>query len=242
MIRVNLLPPDLQKRRKVQFIDSTFIYVVLAIVAELLFLYSYNMQQKMQISSLKEEITITEGEIKKYEPILKSVDEAILLREKIKQRTMAIQALELLRPLWVRVFEEFALVIPENLWFSSIKYAESDGKILMNGSSYSLKDIAKLLINLINSKYFNGINLSTIQKGLEVNNTNTYTFNLSMNLVRASAEASGTGEFKMAGKKSQAQKTGESVKKIDLQAKGREALGLDKDNAKKSMEGLAPKK
>jgi type IV pilus assembly protein PilN len=236
MIRVNLLPQELKKRKKVALVDRTLIYVILLIVIELAGLYSVTISQKTKIHSLEDEIVAVQAEIKKYEPLLKMVDEAVSLKERIMQRMTAIQSLEAQRLIWVRTLEELAIVLPDNLWFRTLTFNEADSRIMLTGVSFSIKDVAKLIINLIGSKMFANIVPGPLEKA-SVGAKNVYNFSCSMTLVQALPQDLTKGEFKLSEQKKQEQKV---QRPSDLTAKGREALGVNKDAARQSMQGLAP--
>ena len=64
MIKINLMPPEFRRRRKVPFVDRILIYVLLSIIFQVMFLYFYNMQQKSAIKALNQQIQQTQSEIK----------------------------------------------------------------------------------------------------------------------------------------------------------------------------------
>ncbi len=236
MIKVNLLPPDLRKKKKVAFLDKVLIYVILALILEIAGLFFVDWQQKNEIENLIRDISLTRQEIQKYQPILEAINEAEKLRDNIQTRMAAIQSLETQRPLWVKTLEELANVLSDQLWYDEIVYNGQNSKISIQANSYSLNDIAKFMINLMGSAYFREVSLGEVSK--EGKESNAYEFSTSMTLVKDQTKAT-EGEFKIKRKKKEYDKA-KDMKPLDLEAKGRDALGVDKDKARKAMEGLAP--
>lgn len=236
MIKINLLPPELRRKKKAPIIDKILIYVVLVLVAEGILLYGVSMKQRATINDLEDQIVVVQGEIRKYDRQIKLAEQAKALRDKMNQRMNAIQLLETQRPLWVKTLEELTVVLPDNLWYRKLSYDKE--RITLSGTSYSIRSIAMFIINLLNSKYFDKIGLQVIEKVGGAGGVTAYNYNLSMNLILSSAKES-AGEFKI--KEAETKKGAPAVKKgIDLAAKGKEALGVNKEEARKAMEGLAP--
>ena len=210
--------------------------MILALVAEGILLYGVSMKQSATINDLEDQIVIVQGEIRKYDRQIKLAEQAKALRDKMNQRMNAIQLLETQRPLWVKTLEELTVVLPDNLWYRKLSYDKE--RITLLGTSYSIRSIAMFIINLLNSKYFDKIGLQFIEKVGGAGGVAAYNYNLSMNLILSSAKES-AGEFKI---KEAGKKKGAPVAKkgIDLTAKGKEALGVSKEEARKAMEGLAP--
>ncbi|MFP4459739.1 MAG: PilN domain-containing protein [Candidatus Zixiibacteriota bacterium] len=235
-IKINLLPPELKRRKKVPFIDRTLIYVVFSIILLIVLLVFVNFTQKTRISELESQIKVTEAEIKRYQPLLEAIKQAKTLKSKIQERINAIQTLEVERPLWVNTLREFTAVLPNNLWYNTIKYNSSTSIIELQGQSYSLNDIAQYLINLDKSAYFTGVSLKGISKKSDKKKNESYEFSLRMTLLRDQTKAE-VGEFKIKKEKKK-EKNKTDLKKVDLEPKGREELGKEKEKARGSIKKL----
>ncbi|MCK5832850.1 PilN domain-containing protein [bacterium] len=193
MIKVNLLPQELRKKRKVPFFDKYFLYVFVCLVVGLVVLWFQTQQQQNEIETLQNEIARVESEIQRFSQQVSMVEQVQELRDKIATRIEAIKMLEIQRPFWVKTFEEFASLIPEFLWIS--EFVEVEKIVTVKGISYNLKGIANFIAGLINSEYFDDIKLNYIR---EQNTTSEgvtqYSFELSGNVVFATAEKY-AGEF-----------------------------------------------
>jgi len=234
MIKVNLIPPELRKKKKVPFFDKYLIYVVLILGIVTVGLYFVTQQQKNEIQQLNQEIARVEAEIQKYNEQIKLVEQARELKDKINQRISAIQNLDKTRPMWVKTIEEFSNIIPEFLWVS--RFSEVEKVVTVKGTSHNLTGVANFIVGLIKSNYFDNIRLTYIreQKIKAMGDVPVYSFELSGDLLFMAAE-----EFSGKFVSETADETAEEIVKPDkLIAKGRDALGVDKDKAKESLKGL----
>ena len=136
--------------------------------------------------------------------------------------------------MWVKTIEEFSNIIPEFLWVS--RFSEVEKVVTVKGTSHNLTGVANFIVGLIKSNYFDNIRLTYIreQKIKAMGDVPVYSFELSGDLLFMAAE-----EFSGKFVSETADETAEEIVKPDkLIAKGRDALGVDKDKAKESLKGL----
>ncbi len=233
MIKINLLPPELRKKKKVPFIDRTFVYGVLVLIAEVILLYLISLSQQAKIAELESEIASVQLELDKYQEKLKLLHEAQSLRKELTARMDAVQELENKRAYWVKVLSDFVATVPPYLWIDKFE-EKSEGVVEISGKSYTLKSIASFLINLIASDAFSNIKLGPISKQ-SIGKGEGYGFTLTMRLVGKPKER--LGQFVVDTTKTVEQKLKKGYK--GFVESTREKLGLyGKEEAKRMFQGL----
>ncbi|RKZ29794.1 hypothetical protein DRQ36_07560 [bacterium] len=234
MIKINLLPTELRKKKRAPFFDRITLYVILGLVAVGFLLWLQTKSQQAEISRLDDDIARLEAEIQRYSQQIKMVEEARELRDKMKKRMEAIQRLDIERPFMVKMFENFSAIMPDFVWVE--EYREVEKVFTVVGRSYNLKGIANFIVGLIQSDYFDGIKLNFIREQSSGKEEITlYNFELSGNVLFESA-GEYAGEFVMVETEKETAKPKKPSK--GLIAKGREALDLDKDRAREAVSGL----
>jgi Tfp pilus assembly protein PilN len=235
MIKVNLLPAELRKKKKTPIFDRFLLYIIIALGFISFALWFQNTQQIAEINELQSMITQTEEEIKRYEQQIKMVEETRALRDLITQRTSAIQIIDAQRSEWVDVLADFSSLMPEFLWID--EFNEVEKIVTLKGKCYNLKGIAGLIVNLIKSDYFDAIKLNYIrEQSSEKQAFPIYNFEMAGTITYGNTGQAVSGQFvidKPLEPETAKRKTGAS-----LIAKGRDALSLDKDKAKQSVQGL----
>lgn len=236
MIQINLIPKELRKKKKVPFFDMYFLYVFAILVLIGIALWLQTTAQQREIAKLDDELARVEAEIQKYNQQIKKVEEARALRDKILARMAAIQDLDIQRPLAVKMLEDFSMLIPEFVWIES--FMEIERVLTLTGKSYNLKGIANLIVGLIGSEYFDQIKLNYIRDESKSDNVSTFIFEMSSNVVFESAETY-AGEFSSPTiERIPDQNRQETRRPSSIIDKGKEALSLDPDLAKESVQGL----
>ncbi len=177
MLRINLLPPELRKRKKVQIFDRALIYGIIAIIAEILLLYMVTLSQQAKINEIEGEIGFVQVELAKYKDKIALIDEIEKIKVELKTRMEAVQELENKRAFWVKILSNYAQLIPDFLWVNNIT-KKGDSGLESKGNSYNLRSIAIFLSNLINSELFQDVSVGAINKG----KGNTYSFTVNMTI------------------------------------------------------------
>jgi Tfp pilus assembly protein PilN len=180
MIRINLLPPELRKKKKVPFIDSTLIFCVLVLIVILVLLYFVSLMQQSTISGLDNEIASAQRELQKYQARLEALQKAEQLKTELTNRMTAVQELENKRAYWIQIVTEFVHLIPDFLWIDKFEQGQNN-VVAIEGKCYTTKGIATFLVNLLNSQTFQNISLGPISQIL-IGDADGYLFSLSLAL------------------------------------------------------------
>ncbi|RKZ34398.1 hypothetical protein DRQ33_02240 [bacterium] len=233
MIRINLLPAELRKKKKVPFIDRTLIYGLLILVGEIILLYIISLSQQTKIAELDSEIASVQLELEKYQDQIKMQKEAETLKKELTARMNAVQELENKRAQWVKIVSELRKLIPEYVWLEKFE-ERSPGTFISECKGYTMKAIATYLINLMSSKTFENVEVGPISEQ-KIGDVSGYSFSITMNL-RREMETDTLGKFVVDTAK--ADEISEK-KHTSIVSSTREKLGLyGKEEAKKMFQGV----
>jgi Tfp pilus assembly protein PilN len=211
MIEINLLPKDL-KRSRISFkLDKNLVLALSGCAALLgvMFVYSFIFQTHT-LATLQKQLAISKAETTKYSSEIAKIDEISRKKEQILARMTAIQKLDKNREYWVSLLEDLAPRVPEYVWLTGIKQAQSSAptpnatpapktptnsgqppnqpvqgganKSSIEGYSFSLNALATFLVRLKKSDYFDNIEINSI-KLQQIEKTEAYNFKLNCNLV-----------------------------------------------------------
>ena len=235
MIKINLLPEELRKKKKVPFIDRIFIYGLLVLIGEVIILYLVSLSQQTKIAELDGDLAEAQREYDKYADIINKQKEALSLKEELTARMNAVQELENKRAVWVQIISEIRKIVPEYVWLERFE-ERSGGTFFMDCKGYTLKAIATFLINLMNSDMFRNVQVGTITQQ-KVGDATGYAFTVTMGLSpEYKAQALGHFEIDTAA----VEKTEVSGRKArGFVESTRRKLGLySKEEAKKMFQGI----
>ncbi len=180
MIRINLLPPELRKKKRFILIDKTLLYIVFAMIILVFLLNFITTQQKARISRLEEDIASVQAELVHYKHITELVSRIEQARAKIESRIDEFRLLDKQRAYWVRHFSLLAEHIPEFVWFG--KYDQTKTDIVISGVSYSIQNIATLMVQFLKGQVFDKLSLSYIKETVVKEYGTAYAFELKSGL------------------------------------------------------------
>ena len=139
--------------------------------------YYYDMQMDRQ----KERNDFLRAENSRLDRQLAEINELNRLRTQLLERLQAIEDLQGTRPLVVRNFDELVRVLPDDLFYTSVRRA---GDILtIDGYAVQNRDVSNLMRNLNSSILFGEPNLTRVGTANGMRE-----FNLSVPMLRPLAE------------------------------------------------------
>jgi len=207
MIEINLLPKNYQKRSLSFSFGKSGIYVMVGTVGIILMLIGITFYQIHQLDNLDRNIERARQRSAMLLKDIKVVDALIDVKEKINERMTAVEKLDRHRSAYVRVLEDLARNVPEFIWLARFveeipkepavskndknkpeitapvptKAVPEIRKVSLEGYSFTLNALAKFMINMMRSDYFDEVELvSTEEKILD--EQKAYNFVLSCNL------------------------------------------------------------
>ncbi|MDH4223152.1 MAG: PilN domain-containing protein [candidate division Zixibacteria bacterium] len=219
MIKINLLPKELRKRKGITLKkNSAYLLGGSGIIIILLILIT--IMQGVRVGNLNRRITEAKKRKEALKDTIRLVDALSDLKNKILQRLSAIESLDKDRSTWIDIMEDLSSRVPDNLWLTNFKentpsaptaanvqVAEEESDTLkaveavitppikriitIEGYSFSLSSLATFMINLIKSSYFDKIELNNI-KLVELEKQKVYSFQLNSELLYASQVSTST--------------------------------------------------
>ncbi len=198
MLKINLLPKELQKKGLSLSFDKNLLYMLGGALVLILIMAGVSIYQSIQLGDIKEKIEDAKAQTETYRDEITQIDELNALKEEILARISSIEVLDTNRSYWVNLLGDMAVRVPSQVWITSLKQAgagakEEIGKIggkaiekaneltTLDGRSFSLNALASLLIQMDRSEYFTDIRISSVILG-EIEGKPTYMFTLSFKL------------------------------------------------------------
>lgn len=184
MIRINLLPRERVRApapAPLRIGGVVLVLLVAAAVVATLFLNARN-------AAVRDEIAAINAEITELEPKVARVEELKRLIEVAERKEQMLKRLEAARIPWDQVLLELRVVIPRNVWLTSVSAAQ-DGNLVFNGFGLSYTDVARFMVNLESSPMFEGTDLTVSQRQM-IANRQTINFSVTSHLTPKRTEAS----------------------------------------------------
>lgn len=167
MAKINLLPwrEELRKERQQEFIG---IIVAVAIAAAALVWFvtgqieSQYQSQKYRNAFIQKEMNVLSEQITEIQALRDK-------REQLLERMQLIQNLQGNRPIIVRLFDEIARSIPDDLYFTSLDIKGT--RVTVEGRAKSNNRVAALMRNFDDSDWFDAPNLISVKAEKDGYNT-----------------------------------------------------------------------
>lgn len=156
MIKINLLPIELQRRAKEVFNVWYLMAIPVIIILILIPIYISPINQIKQTKAEIEEINKKLEQYKDIKEKLKSVEEEI---KNIEANIEFIKDKKSKQKFWSEVLDKLSAVMPTNVWLESLSVAQG-GIITMVGGTISFDAVGNFIRSLNNSKYFRGAKLA----------------------------------------------------------------------------------
>ena len=150
MANINLLPwrQELRKERQKEF----FMVIGLVVAAALFILYSLNGYYASAIENQNQRNNFITSETQVLNAKIKEIQQLRETRQMLIERMELIQALQGNRPIIVRVFDEVARAVPDDLYFTDISIKGTN--VLVKGVAKSNNRVSALMRNFDRSDWF----------------------------------------------------------------------------------------
>lgn len=160
MIKVNLLPLDLQRKAQEKFNPLWFLVLVPIVIVSLIPWY-FSLQGK--IKSLEEELNITKSKIEKFKDIDKENENLKAEIAALSDKINFIEDKKKKQKYWTTLLDRLAVILPPNVALDTLT-ASSDGLLQITGETFQFKDVANLMRTISSSKIFISPKLATTNK------------------------------------------------------------------------------
>jgi type IV pilus assembly protein PilN len=184
MIQINLLPRERVRAPAPLPVRVGTLVLVLLVAAAVVATLALNARN----ATVRDKIATINAEITELEPRVARVEELKRLIEVAERKEQMLKRLEAARIPWDQVLLELRVVIPRDVWLTSVSAAQ-DGNLVFNGLGLSYTSIARFMVNLESSPMFEGTDLVSSQKQ-PIATRPTITFSVTSRLTSKRTEAS----------------------------------------------------
>lgn len=158
MANINLLPWRAERRKQRQ--QEFYGVIGLVVMAAGFIVFSVNGYYADAIDNQNRRNAFITNETKVLDAKIAEISALRETRQKLIERMELIQALQGNRPIIVRVFDEMARAVPDDLVFDSVSVKGTD--VVINGDTKSANRVSALMRNLDQSDWFADSNLVRI--------------------------------------------------------------------------------
>lgn len=161
MIRVNLLPPELDSAPS-EFNPAIPLGITGAVVAGILF-FSYGREVSKR-DKQKNEISVINSEIKQLEPIIAQVDQLESAKAQLSQKKGVIQSIESERLRYPQFMDDLVRLLPANVWLTNLVTVPvgNNFTVTLQVSALDNYALADLVANLESSQIFTDTELGAV--------------------------------------------------------------------------------
>lgn len=179
MIKVNLIPPELQKRVVGGF-NYLYLFIIPAVVAiGLVPLYASKLQE---LKKLEKEIVDINQKIEQHKGIQEELARAHSDINLIQSKISFIEEKKKKQLFWNKALDKITAILPSNVWLDSLSLTSAGG-VSISGNTFSFDDVSKFITILNRSSTFSGARLGSTSKsyGGEILGRDKVTFSLTFN-------------------------------------------------------------
>lgn len=175
MIRINLLPFRIE--RKKENVRRQVSLFLLSLILVLVVLVYYNFFLASKVSKLNDNISNTKAELQRYNEINKEIARIKNNLETLRKKLAVIEKLEADRHAPVRLMDTMTQVLmAKRMWFTKLDVRETT--IDIQGIALDNKTVADFMVRLQNCGLFSNVNLKTLRRQ-EVQKSNLKGFHIS---------------------------------------------------------------
>jgi len=165
MIRINLLPPEVQASAEFKLNPMVVIGGVAGLMVAIL--TPISITQYSRRSKLKAEAVSLSSELERYKPIVAQVEALEAAKAQLQQRKSIIQTLENERLRYPYFMEDFLKLLPSNIWLTNlITVLPADGTsiaVTMDIIALDHYAVADMVSHLETSQIFSDVDIGPIQ-------------------------------------------------------------------------------
>lgn len=157
MIRVNLLPKKVSKKKMGMVQHLVFTAIALAVVLVGIGYFWVSLNGK--IAELKKQVRVTKAEVEKLKDVNKQKTKYEASIAKLKSKLDIITTIKARRYLPVRLFDELTAVLDKDTPVWLTKFSVNNGSVQMEGYSLSNKDLARFVTKLEKTSFYEKVDL-----------------------------------------------------------------------------------
>lgn len=157
MIRVNLLPKKVSKKKMGMVQHLVFTAIALAVVMVGIGYFWVSLNGK--IAELKKQVRVTKAEVEKLKDVNNQKTKYEASIAKLKSKLDIITTIKARRYLPVRLFDELTAVLDKDTPVWLTKFSVNNGSVQMEGYSLSNKDLARFVTKLEKTSFYEKVDL-----------------------------------------------------------------------------------
>lgn len=162
MIRVNLLPKKVSKKKMGLVQHLVFTAVALAVVLVGIGFFWVNLNGK--IAELKKQVRVTKAEVEKLKDVNQEKNKYEASIARLKSKLDIISTIKAGRYLPVRLFDELTVVLDKDTPVWLTKFSVNRNALQMEGYSLSNKDLARFVTKLEKTPFYQQVDLLYSEK------------------------------------------------------------------------------
>ncbi len=172
MVRINLLPVRVSKKKEAgkQQLILFLVVLVLGVVLN----WMYHESRAAALAEVERRVSKTRADIATLDKIIGQVKEITAQQEQLKKKLDTLDKLKAGRSGPVRMLDELSGITPRRLWLR--KMEEKGGKVSMVGSAVNIDDVSQFIGALKASKYFGDVELMKTEAKGETKGTDRLRF------------------------------------------------------------------
>lgn len=168
MIRINLMPREERPRKRslpkihIPAVGAFLPVVIVGGFGALLF-FQHGVQAR-RVASLEKEIAVLQAESESYKPQLERIRDITQKRQEVGNRLDIIAKLDQERYFRVRLMDEIARSLPENMWLSKVQ-EQGGQRFSVEGVTFSNIIVARFMQDLEATPHWEGVELGVAEQG-----------------------------------------------------------------------------
>jgi type IV pilus assembly protein PilN len=165
MIKINLLPTKKKPAKKVTELQQQLILGTLILGISLFGMWSYWKSLDDKIDTLTKEKTAADAKINEQTKMLDDVKTVEDDRKKVGDKIAIIEQLKKNQTALVHLLDEVGKALPQGVNITSL--AEDNGKVSLEGTSFTNNEVVRLIDNLKASPYLSDVFLQETAQAQE---------------------------------------------------------------------------
>jgi len=161
MIRINLLPFRIERKKENVRRQVSLFFLSLILVLIVLIYYNFSLNSK--IGKLKDKISVTKTELQRYNDINKEIARIKENLEILRKKMAVIEKLQADRHAPTLLMDTMTQVLmAKRMWFTKLDVNENTVEI--HGIALDNKTVADFMVRLQNCGLFSNVNLKTLKR------------------------------------------------------------------------------
>lgn len=160
MIKVNLLPLDLQEKAKERFSVYWFAAVPVLVILACIPFYVIKIRQ---IKDVQQQIVELDAEIAKYKDVEDKLSAAKQENQLLDTKINFIKSKKKMQGFWLNALDRISAVLPPDVWLNSVSLTP-EGLTAVTGSTFSYKSVANLIRILQRVPFVSDVKMSSSAK------------------------------------------------------------------------------